>query len=449
MRHLCKRHRLNRPQDQRKALLRSLATSLFTYGEITTTLPKAKALKIYAERIITKAKNDNVHSRRIVSKQIYDNLTNSLMCVDCKKVLSQDDLKEGKCEACGGKVVAETVLRKLFNTIAKEYAERNGGYTRIYHLPPRRGDAAKMALIQLVQIIMDKQFLLKNISNGNIHSIFKYAVLLEYDGTAYGGSQFQPNARTIQQELETALKTILRQKIKTVFSGRTDAKVSALGQVVHFETTTKLDIYRTTYALNALLPSDIAIRYLQQVDNSFHARKSATKRWYRFTIHNHGQKTALNRKALHVHKPLDENLMHQALQLILGTNEFDSFKSSNSSNPSSNCTVHAAQCTREGDYIYIDIIASRFVYNMVRILTGTLLETGKKSKPVTHLKTVLEAHDREQAGKTVKPEGLTLMAVEYPKEYNLFKDDKYLTISDFLNQNFMEAKNEDVYCKAS
>lgn len=150
MRHLRKKHRLNRPQDQRKALLRSLASSLFTYGEITTTLAKAKALKPYAEKIISKAKQGDLHSRRISSRLIYDNLTGKLMCVDCKKTFSQDDLKEGKCAECGGRVIAETVLRKLFNTVAKEYDGRNGGYTRIYHLPPRRGDAAKMALIQLV-----------------------------------------------------------------------------------------------------------------------------------------------------------------------------------------------------------------------------------------------------------------------------------------------------------
>ncbi|MGD9580064.1 MAG: 50S ribosomal protein L17 [Vampirovibrionia bacterium] len=150
MRHQRKRHRVNRPQDQRKALLRALATALFTHGEITTTLAKAKALKPYAEKIITRSKQNDVHSRRIASKYIYDNYTGNQMCVDCKKLLSADDLKEGKCDECGGKIMPETVLRKLFNTIANEYESRNGGYTRIYHLPPRRGDAAKMALIQLV-----------------------------------------------------------------------------------------------------------------------------------------------------------------------------------------------------------------------------------------------------------------------------------------------------------
>lgn len=294
---------------------------------------------------------------------------------------------------------------------------------------------------------MDKQFLLNNQSNSNIHSIFKYAVLLEYDGTNYGGSQVQPNANTIQQELEKALPIILREPVKTVFSGRTDAKVSALGQVAQFETTQKLNIPKTLNSLNALLPSDISVRALQQVENNFHARKSATKRWYRFKINNHTQKSALNKRVLHISQPLDEKLMHTALQSLSGTHDFDSFKSAHSNNPSSNCTVYFTQCFREGDYIYIDIIANRFVYNMVRILVGTLLEIGRKNQPASHLKNVLKAHDREQAGITVKPEGLTLMAIEYPQEFCLFNDDKQTKISELINN--LEAKNEDVYCKAS
>lgn len=151
MRHLRKRHRLNRPQDQRKALLRSLATSLILHGEITTTLAKAKALKPYIEKLITKAKQGDIHSRRIASKNIYDSLTGQLMCSGCGKVISPLELKEdGKCEDCQGRIIAETVLRKLFNSLAKANEGRNGGYTRIFHLPPRRGDAAPMALIQLV-----------------------------------------------------------------------------------------------------------------------------------------------------------------------------------------------------------------------------------------------------------------------------------------------------------
>jgi large subunit ribosomal protein L17 len=141
MRHQCKKHKLGRPQDQRKAVLRSLASSLFMHGEIKTTMPKAKALKPYAEHIISLAKKGDVHSRRMANKYIYDQETGRLL----NQAGEVFETQEGE-----EKLMPETVLRKLFNSIAKEYTERKGGYTRIYRLPPRRGDAAEMALIQLV-----------------------------------------------------------------------------------------------------------------------------------------------------------------------------------------------------------------------------------------------------------------------------------------------------------
>jgi len=142
MRHDANRNRLSRPKDQRDALLRSLATELFLHGEIKTTLPKAKALKPYAEEIITLAKKGDLHSRRQAAKAIFDVETSKYVDRETGEVF--DSVQEGK------KLIPQTVLRKLFSEIGKQYENRNGGYTRIYHLPPRRGDAAEMALIQLV-----------------------------------------------------------------------------------------------------------------------------------------------------------------------------------------------------------------------------------------------------------------------------------------------------------
>lgn len=132
MRHQCKKHRLSKPQDQRKALLRALATELFVHGEIKTTMARAKALKPYAEGIISLAKKGDVHARRQASKYIYDKETGVIL------------------ENADKKPLAQTVLRKLFSEIGQKYSSREGGYTRIYRLPPRRGDAVEMALIQLV-----------------------------------------------------------------------------------------------------------------------------------------------------------------------------------------------------------------------------------------------------------------------------------------------------------
>lgn len=139
---------MGRPQDQRKALMRSLATALFLHDEINTTMPKAKALKEHAEHIITLAKRGDVHARRQASAMLYDLTTGKKICTECGNVYGEPQ-SEGKCE-CGNKIVDETVLRKLFSVIGKKYSETKGGYTRVYRMPPRRGDNAEMALIQLV-----------------------------------------------------------------------------------------------------------------------------------------------------------------------------------------------------------------------------------------------------------------------------------------------------------
>jgi large subunit ribosomal protein L17 len=139
---MCKKHTLGKAKDQRDALLRSLATELFMHGEIKTTMTRAKALKSFAEALITKAKKSDLSSIRQVARHIYNRETGMYM-----------DLKTGEvfdAPQADKKLAPQTVLRKLFAEIGKKYSDRQGGYTRIYRLPPRRGDAAEMALIQLV-----------------------------------------------------------------------------------------------------------------------------------------------------------------------------------------------------------------------------------------------------------------------------------------------------------
>ena len=142
MRHQTKKQTLGKAQDQRKALLRSLATELFVHGEITTTLTRAKALKPYAEKVISLAKKGDLNSIRNAAKYIYNKETGKYMDMASGEVFEAPQKDK--------KLTAQTVLRKLFVVYGKQYSDRNGGYTRIYHLPPRRGDAAEMALIQLV-----------------------------------------------------------------------------------------------------------------------------------------------------------------------------------------------------------------------------------------------------------------------------------------------------------
>ncbi|MDD3593678.1 MAG: 50S ribosomal protein L17 [Candidatus Gastranaerophilales bacterium] len=145
MRHQCKKHQLSKPQDQRKALLRSLVSSLIMHDEITTTMARAKALKPYAEKLISLAKKGDLAARRQAVRFLFDQPTNRLLNPESGEVFEVDgDIPEKT------KLVDETVLRKLFGEIAKKYADRNGGCIRIFRMPPRRGDSSEMALIQLV-----------------------------------------------------------------------------------------------------------------------------------------------------------------------------------------------------------------------------------------------------------------------------------------------------------
>ncbi len=142
MRHMTKKHTLGKAQDQRKALLRALATELFVHGEIKTTMARAKALRPYAEEIITLAKRGDLHARRQAAKFIYDKEIGQFMDLTTGEIFEAQNAEK--------KLAPQTVLRKLFVVIGKKYSDRQGGYTRIYRLPPRRGDASEMALIQLV-----------------------------------------------------------------------------------------------------------------------------------------------------------------------------------------------------------------------------------------------------------------------------------------------------------
>ena len=142
MRHMCKKHTLGKAKDQREALLRSLATELLTHGEIKTTMARAKALRPYVEGIISMAKKGDVHSRRQAVRYIFDKDIEGVIDVKTKEAV--------ETPAEGQKVESQTVLRKLFNQIGVKYSTRQGGYVRIYRMPPRRGDSSEMALIQLV-----------------------------------------------------------------------------------------------------------------------------------------------------------------------------------------------------------------------------------------------------------------------------------------------------------
>lgn len=249
----------------------------------------------------------------------------------------------------------------------------------------------------------------------------RYLLVLEYVGTAYMGSQKQPSKMpntsktvvTIQDEVEKAISTLTKTKTKTIFSGRTDAGVHAKGQTAHFETELELNPSKFVNSLNGILPNDISVKELRKVEKTFHAQKSAKARHYRYTIANRTQRSAWDANCLLVRYPLDIERMNKALSYLIGEHDFTSFKKVRTSNPAKICNMYEAKATRDGDLIYIDFTADRFLYNMIRLIVGTLLVIERNSLAPETLKEILEARDITKAGSTISPEGLTLVEVIY------------------------------------
>lgn len=271
--------------------------------------------------------------------------------------------------------------------------------------------------------------------------IFRYAIVIEYNGENFSGSQKQLNQRTVQSELEKNITILTKLNITTIFSGRTDSGVSAEGQVAHFDLPFQIDEYKFLYSINALLPDDISISAVREVDKNFHSQKNALMRWYRYKIHNRRQRSVWMKNALHIHSELDLSEMSKAVSYLEGIHDFSCFKKASSSNPYNDCNMYYAKCTRNADIVYVDLVANRFLYNMVRIIVGSLVDIGLGIYTADYMQEILNSKSRAKAGKTVKPEGLTFIYVGYNKEYNN-------TIYNGLNKEAIY-NEKNILCKAS
>lgn len=255
----------------------------------------------------------------------------------------------------------------------------------------------------------------------------KYSITLEYKGTNYAGSQIQPNQTTIQSVLESALSTLTGamgddvsdaepqkpKRIKTIFSGRTDAGVHARGQVVHFESPKTFVASKFLNSINGILPKDISVKSIEEVEDSLHAQKGAKYRRYQYRIVNRQFRSAWDNHCLLVREPLNLEKMNKSLSYLIGVNDFTSFKSMKATNPAKDCIMYKAEAFRRGDEIIIELVANRFLYNMVRTIVGTLLMIEKNELEPEFMKEILDAKDRMQAGPTISPDALTLMEVGY------------------------------------
>lgn len=239
-------------------------------------------------------------------------------------------------------------------------------------------------------------------------------LLIEYDGSNYGGWQKQKNNRTIQEEIEKALREITNQEINLIGSSRTDAGVHAKGMVANFMVDSRIPEDRFREAINTKLPDDIAILKSEEVPSDFHARYCSKGKTYSYTIINRYEKVALrNKYVYHVKDELNISNMKEACNYFIGKHDFKAFKTVGSSVKTSTRTITDLHIEVTGDEIKVLITADGFLYNMVRIIVGTLIEVGRGKILPKDIQGIIESKERKYAGPCVPPNGLVLEKVYY------------------------------------
>ena len=243
----------------------------------------------------------------------------------------------------------------------------------------------------------------------------RYFAQVEYLGSHYHGFQCQKNTnKTIQYELENALSKVGNEEIKVVCSGRTDAGVHALNQIIHFDTKSKRKIDSWIKGANRFLPEDICLKNIFKVSNEMHARFNAISRTYVYLIQNSLEKPAINsKKALWCSHALDHKKMNSAAKKLIGEKDFSSFRASGCQSHSPIRKITVAEVNRKGKYIIIKVTGNAFMLNMMRIIVGTLLRVGKKEIGIREFEQIIKLKNRKYSGKTVSPNGLYFIGPEY------------------------------------
>ena len=242
----------------------------------------------------------------------------------------------------------------------------------------------------------------------------RIGMVVAYDGTNYCGWQIQPNGITIQGVLNKCLSDLLGEKIEVMGASRTDAGVHALGNVCVFDTNTRIPGEKISYALNQSLPEDIRIQLSEEVEPDFHPRYTDSEKTYEYRILNRTFPVPTERLySYFYHYKLDEKKMREATSFLIGRHDFASFCGSGAQVKSTVRTITSAMVERDGDIITIRISGTGFLYNMVRIIAGTLIEIGNGQYPPERMKSIVEACDRSAAGPTAPACGLTLIGIRY------------------------------------
>ncbi|MCP5151538.1 MAG: tRNA pseudouridine(38-40) synthase TruA [Ectothiorhodospiraceae bacterium] len=248
----------------------------------------------------------------------------------------------------------------------------------------------------------------------------RIALGVEYDGAGFLGWERQREGRTVQETLEEALAVIAGGPVRTICAGRTDTAVHALDQVVHLDCAAERPDSAWLRGVNARLPGDVAVRWVARPGDAFHARFSATRRHYRYLIHNVPERSALLRgRYAWYFRPLDVEAMAHAAAVLEGEHDFSSFRGSGCQARHPRRRLHWIRLARHGDVVTLDVCANAFLKHMVRNIVGSLLEVGWGRREPSWVGRVLAARDRRVAGPTALPQGLYLARIEYPRHFGL------------------------------
>jgi len=249
----------------------------------------------------------------------------------------------------------------------------------------------------------------------------RLALSLEYDGTAFMGWQRQSHAgRTVQACLEAAIAKVADHPVEVVCAGRTDAGVHATGQVTHFDSPVRRHLRGWLLGINSNLPADVAVNWIQDVPEEFHARYRACARHYRYSILNRLTRPAIMRSQMTwIRHQLDEERMRTAAKFLLGEHDFSAFRAVECQARSPVRSVHRLDVRRDGDGVLIDVVADGFLHHMVRNIVGVLLAIGAGKQDTEWAQRVLAGRDRSLGGVTAPPQGLCFTAVLYPAAYNI------------------------------
>ena len=248
----------------------------------------------------------------------------------------------------------------------------------------------------------------------------RYAVQVEYLGCNYSGWQRQLELETVQGKVEFAFSKVADHPVEVQCAGRTDSGVHATRQIIHFDSGSERDLKSWLFGVNSNLPKDIRILWVQEVEDSFHARFSALSRTYRYIIYPRDVSSGvLGKRVTWVRSSLDVEAMHEAAQYLLGEQDFTSFRAANCQSSTPMRNVMRSSVFRHGKFIVFEIEGSAFLYHMVRNIVGTLFKVGLGDSEPLWVKDLLALKDRKQASPTAPADGLYLVDVRYPDECGL------------------------------